>query len=149
MSLHYIGTKIIKAVPMNLLEAEKLLERNIGYKGLTDSAGDADGYLVTYDNGQDNEPNPYQSWSTKSVFESDYRSVENMTFGLAIEALKKGKKVSRSGWNEKGLWLELQTPDQHSKMTLPYIFMNYPGTNAKVPWIASQTDVLAEDWQLV
>ncbi len=75
-------------------------------------------------------------------------------FGQAIEELKAGKKLQRSGWNGKGLWLELQVPDEHSKMTLPYIFINYPTDainmpGARVPWLASQTDVLAEDWQIV
>lgn len=77
-----------------------------------------------------------------------------MNFGQALEALKGGQKVSRAGWNGKGLWLELQRPDAHSKMTLPYIFMSYPDDakttpGARVPWLASQTDVLAEDWEIV
>lgn len=77
-----------------------------------------------------------------------------MDFGKAIEALKAGKKVCREGWNGKGLWLELQTPDEHSKMTLPYIYINYPldavnTPGARVPWLASQTDMLAEDWTIV
>ena len=66
----------------------------------------------------------------------------------------------RAGWNGKGLSVELQVPDENSKMTLPYIFMNYPATpasetapanhiNAKVPWLASQTDMLAKDWAIV
>ena len=49
-----------------------------------------------------------------------------MTFGEALEKLKKGEKVRRKGWNGKGLWLELQRPDEHSKMTLPYVYLNYP-----------------------
>ena len=77
-----------------------------------------------------------------------------MDFGSALNALKGGFKVARSGWNGKGLWLELQVPDEHSKMTLPYIFMSYPDDavntpGARVPWLASQTDVLATDWELV
>lgn len=83
-----------------------------------------------------------------------------MNFGQALEHLKQGGAVARAGWNGKGMWLELQAPDEHSKMTLPYIYLNYPGTpasptapanhiNARVPWIASQTDVLAEDWATV
>jgi len=83
-----------------------------------------------------------------------------MNFGQAIEALKQGERVTRQGWNGKGLTIELQIIDQHSKMTLPYLFMNYPSTpasenapqnhiDAKVPWLASQNDVLAEDWALV
>jgi hypothetical protein len=77
-----------------------------------------------------------------------------MNFGQALETLKSGGKVRRSGWNGVGLWLELQTPDAHSKMTLPYIFMSYPldaktTPGARVPWLASQTDVLAEDWSVL
>lgn len=77
-----------------------------------------------------------------------------MNFGDAIAALKAGKKVARTGWNGKGLWLELQCPDAHSKMTLPYIYINYPSDaihtpGARVPWLASQTDVLADDWEVV
>ena len=75
----------------------------------------------------------------------------HMNFGEALHHLKQGQKVSRAGWNGKGLWLELQRPDAHSKMTLPYIYINYPSDaqntpGARVPWLASQTDMLAEDW---
>lgn len=71
-----------------------------------------------------------------------------MNFGQAIEQLKLGMKVSRSGWNGKGMWLGLQVPDVNSKMTLPYIYM-FTATEDLVPWLASQTDMLAEDWELV
>lgn len=71
-----------------------------------------------------------------------------MNFGQAIEALKQGKKVARAGWNGKGMHLELQRPDAHSKMTLPYIFM-YTAQGDNVPWLASQTDMLSEDWVTV
>lgn len=67
------------------------------------------------------------------------------SFGVALLHLKNGKRVQRSGWNGKGMWLELQHPDQHSKMTLPYIFM-FTAQGDRVPWLASQTDMLAEDW---
>ena len=69
-----------------------------------------------------------------------------MNFGCALKCLKRGEKVYRAGWNGKGMWLELQLPDANSKMTLPYIYINYPAPEARVPWLASQTDVLAEDW---
>lgn len=68
-----------------------------------------------------------------------------VNFGEAIEALKQGLRVARNGWNGKGMWLELQEPDEHSKMTLPYIYMK-TACNNQVPWLASQTDILAEDW---
>lgn len=69
-------------------------------------------------------------------------------FGQAIAELKQGKKVCRIGWNGKGMHLELQEPDEHSKMTLPYIWM-WTACKNRVPWLASQTDMLAEDWQIV
>lgn len=67
-------------------------------------------------------------------------------FGWAIEELKSGGKVQRAGWNGKGMWLALQVPDAHSKMNLPYMSTV---TGQLVPWLASQTDVLAEDWGIV
>lgn len=70
-----------------------------------------------------------------------------MDFGNALNELKNGKRVARQGWNGKGMWLELQVPDAHSKMTLPYIYMKTADDNL-VPWLASQTDILASDWML-
>lgn len=77
-----------------------------------------------------------------------------MDFGDALRALKIGQKVARINWNGKGMWLELQQPDDFSKMTLPYVYLNYPTDaavtpGARVPWLASQTDMLAEDWFVV
>lgn len=69
-------------------------------------------------------------------------------FGEAIEALKQGYSVARKGWNGKGMWLSLQEPDELSKMTLPYIYMKTACDN-QVPWLASQTDMLAEDWEIL
>jgi hypothetical protein len=70
-----------------------------------------------------------------------------MTFGAAIEALKAGERVTRRGWNGKDMWLALQVPDEHSKMTLPYIYMK-TAQGDLVPWLASQSDMLSEDWEL-
>lgn len=53
--------------------------------------------------------------------------------------------MSRDGWNGKNQWLELQVPDQHSKMTLPYVFLTTVD-GKRVPWLPSQTDLLAIDW---
>ena len=71
-----------------------------------------------------------------------------MTFGEAVEVLKDGARVARSGWNGKNMYLELQRPDANSKMTLPYIYM-FTVQKDLVPWLASQTDILSEDWQEV
>jgi hypothetical protein len=77
-----------------------------------------------------------------------------MDFGWALRQLKEGKKVCRLGWNGKGIYIELQRPDEHSKMTQPYIYIVTTGLQSDnpnaprgiVPWLASQTDMLAEDW---
>lgn len=67
-------------------------------------------------------------------------------FGEALRLLKAGRRVQREGWNGKGMWLALEIPDEHSKMTLPYIFMS-TAQGDLVPWLASQTDILADDWR--
>jgi hypothetical protein len=71
-----------------------------------------------------------------------------LAFGGALAALKAGQRVARTGWNGKGMWLALQVPDAGSKMSLPYIYMSTAQRDL-VPWLASQTDVLAEDWYIV
>lgn len=73
-------------------------------------------------------------------------------YGYALRALRAGQRVARTGWNGKGMWLRLQVPDVNSKMSLPYIYIEYPEGHAaypngsRVPWLASQTDMLADDW---
>lgn len=70
------------------------------------------------------------------------------SFEVALCALKKGFAITRSGWNGKGMWLMLQVPDQHSKMSRPYIYMKTADDHL-VPWVASQSDLLADDWAIV
>lgn len=78
-----------------------------------------------------------------------------MNFGQAIELLKQGRQVRRKGWNGKGIFLELQVPDEFSKMTHSYIYIdttrletNNPcAPKDRVPWLASQTDMLSDDWE--
>ena len=75
-------------------------------------------------------------------------------FGQALRHLKVGLKVARHGWNGCNIFLEMQRPDAHSKMTHPYIFIdttelmteNENAPKNRVPWFPSQTDMLAEDW---
>lgn len=71
-----------------------------------------------------------------------------MDFGQALLLLKQGHRVARDGWNGKGMSLELQRPDMNSRMTLPYIYMTTV-QGQRVPWLASQTDMLAEDWAVL
>jgi hypothetical protein len=83
-----------------------------------------------------------------------------MTFGLAIEALKAGKRVSRAGWNGKGMWLLLvrgydYNPGKGESLYSVLGCVKPPRIGMKTadngfgPWVASQTDMLADDWQIV
>jgi Protein of unknown function (DUF2829) len=77
---------------------------------------------------------------------SDYSGP--MDFGDAIRCMERGQRVQRAGWNGKNMWIALQASDEHSKMTLPYIFMK-TAQDDLVPWLASQSDMLAKDWRIV
>jgi len=164
----HIGVKLINAKPMTRQEYNDFR----GWQLPEDEDGADEGYLVEYvDGGKANTADyaGYVSWSPKYVFERAYRPIRGMTFGLAIEALKAGKRVARAGWNGKGMWLVLVpgtptaqlregTPYRHvlgqdSCEILPHIDMwtvNAEGRRAMLPgWLASQTDMLAEDWLIV
>ncbi len=102
-----------------------------------------------------------------SALAREGRTFPMSDFAWAIGALKNGEKVSRSGWNGVGMWIHLELPhpdvfDQTKvldimpaqaglvdkevkRMTLPYIYMSTVQGDL-VPWLASQTDLLAEDW---
>lgn len=68
------------------------------------------------------------------------------SFGWALERLKEGRHVDRAGWNGKNMYLVLWHPRSEGELcTLPYIVMR-TATGGFVPWLASQTDVLSEDW---
>jgi hypothetical protein len=74
-------------------------------------------------------------------------------FSKALEILRASvhsgqNRVARTSWNGKGMWLALQRPDEHSKMQLPYIYMK-TAEGKLVPWLASQTDLLSDDWVIV
>lgn len=73
------------------------------------------------------------------------------SFSTALAALKAGNFIQRNGWNGSGLMVKMQVPDEHSKMSLPYLYIEYPADHAvtpgaRCPWMASQTDILADDW---
>lgn len=88
-----------------------------------------------------------------------------MNFGEAIKALKLGKRVARKGWNGKGIFIKLKkgeplnTPNNrfNEVMTHDFIYIDTTGLRTnnpnapmdRVPWLASQTDMLADDWVVV
>lgn len=71
--------------------------------------------------------------------------MKDLSFQVALSAVKEGHSISREGWNGKGLLVKLQLPYDHSKMTLPYLYIEYPD-GKRCPWLASQTDIMANDW---
>ncbi len=80
------------------------------------------------------------------------------TIGWAVKQLLDGERLIRAGWNGKGMWIALQWPDENSKMTEPYIYIEYPEKSDaglklrekpyRIPWLCSQADLLATDWQV-
>jgi hypothetical protein len=121
-----------------------------------------EGGMIAY-----NAANPNDKWYvSKEFFEANYElavPTNAMSFGDAVTALKAGEKVARAGWNGKGMWLELVTPDEYlvnkhnipfaardaqASSLLPFIMMK-TADDKYAPWSASQTDVLAEDWSIL
>jgi hypothetical protein len=158
----FIGMKLINAKPMTRLAYNEFR----GWQLPENENGADEGYLVEYVNGGQVNTEAYSgyvSWSPKEVFDREYRRVDGLTFGLAVEALKKGFKVARAGWNGKGMFLFL-VPGSTFKVSRPPLLGIYPegteinyhahidmktATGEVVPWLASQTDVLAEDWTIL
>ena len=163
----YIGTKIINAKPMDRLAYNVFR----GWKLPDDENGADEGYLVEYKDG--GEPNTkeykgYVSWSPKEQFENAYKQSGEMSFGDAITYLKLGYKVTRKGWNGKEMFLILvegtdaikpypNTPYdnvvKHTKQEkiniLPHIDMHTAQGDILCGWLASQTDMLSKDWEIV
>lgn len=144
MTHKYIGTKIVLAWAA------------AGKDG-------APGYGVKYEDG-------YTSWSPKAQFEAAYRDIEGpvqaLTFGDALHMLKLGKRVARAGWNGKGMWLAYSPGSEAlpasafwappnaayareqggTAVVLPCITMKTATGEILMGWLASQSDMLAEDW---
>lgn len=146
----YIGTKLIEAEPVLRNMSGKLIPINtpVSLNELVEQ-----GYKVRY-------PDGYESFSPKKVFEEAYRPTDGLNFGLAIEAAKKGKKIARRGWNGKNQYVELATcigyRDPQGNVTNPYHeaignkALAFVGTSGvQLGWLASQADMLADDWRIV
>jgi hypothetical protein len=116
-----------------------------------------DGYTVKYSDGR-------SSWIPKDEFELAYQPLDRLSFGHAVQAMKEGHKVARSGWNGKNMCIFL-IPGSVITVTegrplakvfdvdeivsyLPHIDMK-TADGKVVPWLASQTDMLSDDWMIV
>ena len=158
--LTYIRCHIVKATPMTRGEYNK-------HRGKETPQWEnpaEEGYHVVY-------PDGYESWCLKAQFEAAGRPIDGMTFGQAIEAMKQGRKVARRGWNGKGMWLCIPLCDgpkeipatgiwgkpnaeyaeqNGGKVTVvPYITMKAADGTIVMGWLASQTDMLSDDWCIV
>ena len=69
------------------------------------------------------------------------------SFGRALEELRARRKVARAGWHEIDKYIALQVPDEHSKMTRPYIYV-VEGTNT-MPYNVSDVDMFTDDWFII
>lgn len=145
-----------------------MTKKYIGTKIITAWSQDKDGtpgYAVKYEDG-------FVSWSPKEVFDKAYRacegSIQNLTFSDALHFVKMGKRVARVGWNGKGMWLQVvrgsnvqihnmgfgpaNEYDHDWRSRVPelssWIGMK-TADNKFVPWLASQSDMLADDWMVL
>ena len=105
-------------------------------------------------------PDGYESFSPKAVFEAAYRPIDSMNFGLAIEAMKKGKKCRRAGWNGKNQHIELASAISYTSPAGTIVNAEHAAIGNKaiafcgtsgvqMGWLASQADMLADDWEIV
>ena len=140
----YIGTKIIQAEP-----AWRAYD---GYEGTEPPVISSDpkevfpyyqhveeGYRVCY-------PDGYVSWSPKEVFEAAYRPTDGVNFGLALEAMKKGMGARLPYW-KPDVVIRAQYPDEHSKMTAPYLYVE--SRYGRVPWKETMIELFSDDWMIV
>lgn len=157
----YKCTKIVDAKPMSRFDAQDL--------GLVRDETDIDepGYHVVYSH-------DYESWSPAKSFEEGYEEIDsklksdNLSFSEALDSLKIGFKVARKGWNGKGMWIAFgegmhKVPsdalwNKYSRQHAidnggfadvdPYIIMKTASGSICMGWLASQADLLANDWEL-
>ena len=152
----YIGSKIVKAWPCYRIP---VIGGRYEYCKLDEvvptciTGQPEDGYRVQYEDG-------YLSWSPKAAFEKAYRETTGLSFGLAIEAAKMGKKIARAGWNGKNQYVELAYCISYKNNAAEVVNVNhcnignkafaFAGTSGvQMGWLASQADMLADDWQIV
>ena len=146
----YIGTKIIEAI-LAIRKGSTVYEKDQPIPKSMDP--EEEGYKVRYQDG-------YESFSPKYVFEAAYRETDCLSFGLAIEAAKKGKRIARRGWNGKNQYVELAERISYENAAHEVVNANHEAIGNKalafvgtsgvqLGWLASQADMLADDWEIV
>ena len=154
----YIRCHIVEAMPMT----RGAYNKKRGWTTPENEDPKDRGYYVKY-------PDGYTSWCPREQFEAAGRPIDGMTFGQAIEAMKQGKKVARKGWNGKGMYIWVMPgstiincqsiTDPHLKAindanggTITFtgsIRMKTATGEVLTGWLASQTDMLSEDWEII
>lgn len=141
----YLGVKIVDAEPMCEFDFLKFSDK--GKAIVSSEYINREGYKVVYEDG-------YTSWSPKEVFEKAYRPITGLTFGLAIEALKQGKKVVRAAWNDRGyliLYNKENIPEHLDRIEFRNIILfESPNCHTQFPHnVEGKKDMLAEDWMII
>ncbi len=158
-----------KYVRVNLVDAEPMTRGEYNrFRGWTNPANENpndEGYVIWYRKGKEDE---YVSWCPKQQFDEVSREVEGLSFGMAIEAMKQGCKVVRNGWNGKGMYIwimpgstikncksitdprlkEIDTAEGEIRF-LDSIRMRTATGDVLTGWLASQADMLSDDWMIV
>jgi len=160
--MRFIGTKIVIAETMS----RGAYNAFRGWQLPADESGTDEGYLVEYEpDGKPNVPGRagYVTWTPKRAFDAAYRPCAAMTFGLAVEALKRGARVARTGWNGKDMFVYLVPAASYPVQTgaakahfgegsmVPYnAYLALKGVDDTVStWAPSCSDALAEDWRVL
>lgn len=159
----HIGTKLILALAMTRIEYNNYR----GWKLPEDEKhlANEDGFLVEYvDGGKANHPDHkgYISWSPIDVFNSAYKASGEMSFGMAVEAAKRGYKVGRIGWNGSGMFAYIVPANKYPAQVsvikgefaddlVPYreYWALKTAQNDVAMWAPSGSDSLANDWVIV
>lgn len=148
----YIGTKIIEAEPAWRVDGKVFPKSECE---VPCGCSVESGYNVRYSDG-------FESWVSDEIFREVYRETDGLPFGLAIEAAKMGKCIARAGWNGKGQYVALVTRIECKRINgdrprfiafhddIGSRALAFFGTRGvQVGWLASQSDMLAEDWMIV
>lgn len=156
----YMGLTNVEAEPMNRLDYNELR----GWDLPDDEDGTDDGYLILSHGESNTEKyNGYVRWLTKNQFDIDFKEDYAMSFSDALLRLKFGNLLSREGWNGKKMFIFLvdgstfkvnRAPldkifEEGTEINyLPHIDMR-TADGSIVPWLASQSDILSNDWSIV
>lgn len=157
--IHAVPTKMVNGIPWpeglplpQISEPQKIDE----HVGCTCEVRIEDGYMFTT-----SKDDKYPQYMSAAEFEKSCRSAEDMTFGDALEAMKHGERVARKGWNGKDMYVflayeadfvtdaDISAFDQLEVEVGDMLVMKTAQNTFQPGWLASQVDMLADDWYIV